>query len=104
MAKTNYKPGDKLIVKIKPFEGLQGAVLTHNPGGEFKPLSVELDNNLGTWQFKYEDVEPLKKDKETFPFDEKPAPAAKAAAKTAKPKKAVAKPDKAKRPYNKKTK
>lgn len=62
--KTDFKVGDAVSV-IKPgmFEGLPGSILSNNKETIFKPLSVILLNNLGTWQFSYADVEPLGKDK-----------------------------------------
>jgi hypothetical protein len=88
--KVNYKEGDDIII-IKPgnFHGLTGKVLTHHPGTEFKPLSVDL-NPYGTWQFNYEDVRPTKPEKEPvekFPFDQPGKPAK--AVKKAIPKKVV---------------
>lgn len=70
--KTNYKPTDKVIIN-KPgskMDSLPGTVLSNGSGTNFKPLSVVLDNNLGTWQFTYAEVMPVKGEKEEkYPFD-----------------------------------
>src|ERR1700749_2929748 len=95
--KTNYKEGDDVtITQPGTFHGLTGKVLTNHPGTEFKPLSIDL-NPYGTWQFRYEEVQLTKPEKEPvekFPFD-KPAKAVN---------KPVKKAVKTKRPYNKKSK
>lgn len=70
--KTNYKATDRvrIINEASPFFQLEGEVLTNNTETkDFKQLSVDL-KPCGTWQFGYHEVEPLKKEKEVYPFDE----------------------------------
>lgn len=64
MAKTDYNIGDSVIIR-KPgiFQDLDGIILSNNTDTNFKPLSIILSHNLGTWQFSYEDVSFIGKDK-----------------------------------------
>lgn len=72
--KTNYKSGDDITVikPSSPFNGLTGKVISNNTETKiFKPLSCDL-SPCGVWQFNYEDVKPVKPEKEAvekFPFD-----------------------------------
>lgn len=62
--KSDYKVGDSIsVIKAGMFQGLSGSILSNNTETIFKPLSVILHKDLGTWQFSYADVEPLGKDK-----------------------------------------
>lgn len=112
--KSNYKTTDKVIVTNKSHfaSGLPGTVLSNNTDTKFKPLSIILDNGLGSWMFNYSDVELIGKEKasskEIMPWEEKETTivkvAGKAGEKRAYNKKSKDQPVKTKRSYNKKTK
>lgn len=71
----NYQIGDSVtIIKAGMFKDLPGKVLSNNTETIFKPLSVILDNGLGTWQYAYDEVALTGKSKgpktEAMPWDE----------------------------------
>lgn len=55
--KTNYKSSDKVIVTRLPyFDKLPGIILSNSTDKLRNPITVMLDNNLGSWSFEYSEI------------------------------------------------